>query len=101
MLIVFQEGTSFWQYWNTSVIRRIEGWGGKMYVPRAIYSLRISFWIVPRSFLISAPWRLATAMYIASRMDAGALMVMLVETLLKGISRNRSSMSSSEEMATP
>ena len=32
-----------------SVTSRIEGSGGKMYVPRAMYSLRMSFWIVPRS----------------------------------------------------
>ena len=32
--------------------------------------------MVPRSCLVSTPCRLATAMYIASRMAAGALMVM-------------------------
>ena len=32
---------------NWSVISRSDGRGGKMYVPRAMYSLRMSFWIVP------------------------------------------------------
>jgi hypothetical protein len=51
-----------------------------MYVPRAIYSFRMSFWIVPRSASGDTPRRLATAIYMARRTDAGALMVMLVET---------------------
>ena len=34
---------------------RIEGCGGKMYVPRAMYSLRMSFCTVPESLRISAP----------------------------------------------
>ncbi len=40
-------------------------------------------------------------MYIASRIAAGALIVMLVETLSSGISLNRVAMSSSEEIDTP
>ena len=40
-------------------------------------------------------------MYMASRMAAGALIVMLVETLSSGISWKRVSISSSEEIATP
>ena len=70
-------------------------------MPRAIYSFRMSFWIVPRSWRGSTPCRFATAMYIASRIAAGALMVMLVETLPRGISWNRVSISSSDEMDTP
>ena len=34
-----------------------------MYVPRAMYSFRMSFWIVPESAAGSTPWRLATATY--------------------------------------
>ena len=84
-----------------SVISRMDGAGGKMYVPRATYSLRISFWIVPRSLRTSAPCLRATAMYIASRMPAGALMVIEVETCSSGISRNSVCMSSSDEIETP
>ena len=61
----------------------------------------MSFWIVPRSRPGSTPWRFATAMYIASRIEAGALIVMLVETWSSGISWNRVAMSSREEIETP
>ena len=37
------------RYAKMSVTRRIDGRGGKMYVPRATYSLRMSFWTVPDS----------------------------------------------------
>ena len=84
-----------------SVISRMDGAGGKMYVPRATYSFRMSFCTVPRSFRMSAPCFLATAMYIASRMPAGALMVIEVETCSSGMSLNSVSMSSSEEIETP
>ena len=66
-----------------------------------MYSLRMSFCTVPRSDLGSTPWRLAMTRYIASRMAAGALMVILVETLSRGISWKRVSISSIEEMETP
>ena len=33
-----------------------------MYVPRAMYSLRMSFWIVPRSALAGVPCSSPTAM---------------------------------------
>ena len=41
--MVFQRGIFFEQYWKISVIKRIDGFGGKIYVPLAIYSFRISF----------------------------------------------------------
>ena len=47
MEIVFHFGSSVAQNSKTSVTSRIDGRGGKMYVPRAMYSLRISFWVVP------------------------------------------------------
>ena len=56
-----------------------------MYVPRAMYSFRMSFWIVPRSSFGATPCCLPTAMYIASSTAAGALIVMLVLTLFSGI----------------
>ncbi len=40
-------------------------------------------------------------MYIAQMMDAGELIVMLVEIWSSGMSRSRISMSSSEDTATP
>ena len=43
-----------------SVTNRIDGRGGKMYVPRAAYSLRMSFWIVPPSDAGSTPRSSAT-----------------------------------------
>ena len=62
-----------------------------MYVPRAMYSFRMSFWIVPRScFRRPRPAACATAMYIASSTAAGALIVMLVLTLSSGIRSNSS-----------
>ena len=47
------------------------------------------------------PWRLAAAMYIASRIAAGALMVMLVVTLSSGMPSNSRSMSSRLKIETP
>ncbi len=36
--MVFHCGTSAWQYAKMSAISRSDGFGGKMYVPRAMYS---------------------------------------------------------------
>jgi hypothetical protein len=49
MLMVFHCGTSRGAVAKMSVMSRIDGRGGKMYVPRAMYSFRMSFWIVPRA----------------------------------------------------
>ena len=51
-----------------------------MYVPRAIYSLRMSFWIVPPSLLRATPCSSPTTTYIASSVAAVALMVIDVVT---------------------
>jgi len=59
--MVFHRGTASRQYAKTSVTRRIEGPGGKTYVPRAMYSLRMSFCVVPASVDGLTPWRRATA----------------------------------------
>jgi len=83
------------------VIRRRLGRGGKWYVPRAMYSLRMSFWMVPFNAVDGTPWRLPTAMYRASRIDAVALMVIDVLTLSRGMPSNRVSMSSSDATDTP
>ena len=60
MEMLFHRGTSAVQYANVSATRRSEGFGGKMYVPRAMYSLRMSFWIVPPSRSPGTPCSSAT-----------------------------------------
>jgi hypothetical protein len=72
-----------------------------MYVPRAMYSFSTSFWIVPLNFLASALPRCAATMYIASRMDAVALIVIDVETFSRLMPSNSRCMSSIESIATP
>ncbi len=72
-----------------------------MYVPRAIYSFKMSFCTVPESFWRFAPCFFATATYNASRIAAVELMVIEVETLSNGIPPNSASMSSIESIATP
>ena len=72
-----------------------------MYVPRAMYSLSTSFWIVPASFAASAPFSSATSWYSSSRVDAGALIVIDVESLSRGRPPKRVRMSSIESIATP
>ncbi len=50
-----------------------------MYSFCAMYSLRMSFWVVPRSRVAGTPCFSAAAMYMAQMMAAGELIVMLVE----------------------
>ena len=78
MLIVFHLGRCCDPNSIVSVTSRIDGAGGKMNSFCAMYSLRMSFWIVPPSWLIGTPCFSAAAMYIAQMMAAGELMVMLV-----------------------
>ena len=63
--------------------------------------MRISFWMVPFRASEETPCFSATPMYMASKTAAGALMVMEVLTLSKGIPSKSSSISSRESMATP
>ncbi len=72
-----------------------------MYVPRAMYSLRISFWIVPERASMETPRFSPTHMYIARRTLAGASIVIEVETLSSGIWSKRISMSLRLSIATP
>ena len=44
-----------------SATSRSDGLGGKMYVPRAMYSFRMSFWIVPVSASPGTPCSSATS----------------------------------------
>ncbi len=72
-----------------------------MYVPRAMYSLSTSFWIVPVRSCGSMPCRSAAATTISSSMAAGALIVIETLTLSSGMPASRSSMSCSVSIATP
>ena len=99
--MVFHLGTCSAQKPITSVIRRSEGRGGKRYVPRAMYSLRMSFWTVPDSELQATPCLRATARTIASRTEAVALIVIDTETLSRGIPASSVSMSANVSIATP
>ena len=72
-----------------------------MYVPRATYSLRMSFCTVPDRARSGTPCRRATATYSASRMIAVALMVIDVDTRSSGMPSNSSAMSSRLSIATP
>ena len=47
MFTGFQRGTCSTVQATMSAIRRIDGAGGKAYVPRARNSLMMSFWVVP------------------------------------------------------
>ena len=84
-----------------SVTTRRLGVGGKMYVPRAMYSLSTSFWMVPRNCAGSTPCSSPTSWYSRSRIDAGALIVIDVDTWSSGMPSNRSFMSSTVSIATP
>ena len=59
--MVFHFGTSLRQYAKVSATSRSDGFGGKMYVPRAMYSLRMSFWMVPLSAEPGMPFSSATS----------------------------------------
>src|SRR5437588_3386437 len=72
-----------------------------MYVERAMYSFRMSFWTVPRRTFREIPCDSATAMYSARRMGAVALIVMLVLTRSSGRPAKRTPISSRVEIATP
>jgi hypothetical protein len=53
--IALNRGTSSAQNSIVSAIKRSDGRGGQIHVPRLTYSFRMSFWIVPRSFAPSTP----------------------------------------------
>ena len=60
-MIGFHFGIDATVYATMSVVSRIEGSGGKTYVPRERYSLMMSFWVVPESWDAATPWRSAVA----------------------------------------
>jgi len=96
-----QRGSSAAQNPIMSVTRRIDGLGGNRNSFSAWYSLRMSAWMVPPSRWRATPAASATATYMASRMAAGALMVIDVVTAPRSIPANRSSASARVSTATP
>ncbi len=84
-----------------SVTSRIDGPGGKMNSFCAMYSLRMSVWIVPRNRSRGTPCSSPTTRYIASAIAADELIVIDVDTSPNGIPENSTRMSSNEAIATP
>src|SRR6266542_956480 len=101
MLIALKRGSSRAQYDIRSAARRSDGFGGYMYVPRATYSVRTSFCAVPETRSCGTPCFCPTTAYIATSTEAGALMVIDVETWSSGMPSNIVSMSASVSIATP
>ena len=66
-----------------------------------MYSLRMSFWVVPEIRSRGTPWRSAAAAYRASRIAAVELIVIDVLTSPSGRPSSRISMSASDEIGTP
>ena len=96
-----QSGISAAQNSTMSVTSRIDGPGGKMNSFCAMYSFRMSVWIVPRSRSRGTPCSSPTTRYIASAIAADELIVIDVDTSPSGIPENSTRMSSSDATATP
>src|SRR4030066_2359323 len=101
MLIGCHFGAFFPQYDMVSVISLIDGFGGYIHSFCAVYSFKMSFWIVPPSCDNFIPLFSASAIYIAKITAAGAFMVIDVVILSRGMSLNSRSLSENESMATP
>ena len=101
MLMVFQRGRCWLPNSKVSTTSRIEGLGGKMNSFWAMYSFRMSFWMVPPSTSMGMPRFSAMAMYMAQMTAAGLLMVIEVVISSTGMPSNRISMSARLETATP
>ena len=72
-----------------------------MYSFCAMYSFRMSFWVVPPSAVHGMPRFSAAARYIAQMIAAGELIVIEVVIWSSGMPSSSISMSASEEIATP
>ena len=72
-----------------------------MYSFWAMYSLRMSFWSVPRSFARGMPRFSAAAMYIAQITGAGLLIVIEVVILSSGMPSKQDLHVGQRETATP
>jgi hypothetical protein len=80
---------------------RTDGSMGKIHSFCAMYSLRMSAWMVPESLWGSKPRRSASAAYMASRIQADGLMVIDTEIASRSIPSKSASMSASVSTATP
>ena len=100
-LIGLNRGMFLMQYSMVSAISRMEGLGGKIQVPRATYSFRMSFCTVPRRDSGEAPCFFPTRTYMARMMAAVELIVKEVLILSRGIPSKSRSISSSVSTATP
>ena len=98
---MFHFGISRVQKSIMSTMMRMCGRGGKIHSFCAMYSLRMSAWIVPPSFARGMPFFSAAAMYCASAMQAGPLIVIDVVISPMSMPSKSSSMSASESIATP
>jgi len=96
-----QPGSSRAANSTVSGTSRRDARGGKRYSFWAMYSLRMSFCVVPFSLAREMPRFSAAAMSIAQITGAGPLIVMEVETSSRGMSANSRSMSCRDEIATP
>ena len=74
---------------------------GKTYSFWAMYSLRMSAWMVPESLFRSWPRFSARTTYMASRIHADGLMVIETEIFSRSMPSSSASMSASVSMATP
>src|SRR5579884_3160621 len=101
MEIGFQRGVSRALKVIESTTRRIEGAGGKMYSFCAMYSLRMSFWIVPEMCFRFVPLFSAATRYMAQIIAAGEFMVIEFETISRGSPARCVSMSVIEDTDTP
>ena len=84
-----------------SAISRIEGAGGKAYVPRARNSLMMSFWVVPWRAAGSTPCSSAVTMYSASSQAAVALIVIDVFIVSSGMPSMSSAIAPRWAIGTP
>src|SRR3546814_13725548 len=89
MLIGLKRGDTSLEYRMVSAISRIEGRTGKIQVPRATYSFRMSFWMVPVSLPRGTFCLSATARYMAYTMAAVPLIVNAVDMLDRPSPSNR------------
>src|SRR3974377_1553812 len=72
-----------------------------MYSFCAMYSFRMSFWMVPEIFRQSAPCFSATARYMAHNTDAGELIVIETVVFSRSMPSKRISLSSREWLVNP
>ena len=77
------------------------GCGGYIKVPLAIYSFKISFWMVPRRSERLIPLLSAIAITKANKIAAVELMVIDIDILSRGIPSNKESISSIQLIGTP